>query len=72
MYLAIELLSLPLYGLAALKTRSLLSSEAGLKYFILGAFSSGVFLFGVSLIYLATGSLNFVEIGQLFVGVNTN
>lgn len=72
MYLAIELLSLPLYGLAALKTRSLLSSEAGLKYFILGAFSSGVFLFGVSLIYLATGSLNFVEIGQLFAGVNTN
>lgn len=72
MYLAIELLSLPLYGLAAIKTRSLLSSEAGLKYFILGAFSSGVFLFGVSLIYLATGSLNFVEIGQLFAGVNTD
>jgi len=72
MYLAIELLSLPLYGLAALKTRSLLSTEAGLKYFILGAFSSGVFLFGVSLIYLATGSLNFVEIGQLFAGVNTD
>jgi NADH-quinone oxidoreductase subunit N len=72
MYLSIELLSLPLYGLAALKTRSLLSTEAGLKYFILGAFSSGVFLFGVSLIYLATGSLNFVEIGQLFAGVNAD
>jgi len=72
MYLAIELLSLPLYGLAALKTRSLLSTESGLKYFILGAFSSGVFLFGVSLIYLATGSLNFVEIGQLFAGVNVD
>ena len=72
MYLAIELLSLPLYGLAALKSRSLLSTEAGLKYFILGAFSSGVFLFGVSLIYLATGSLNFTEIGQLFAGVNAD
>jgi NADH-quinone oxidoreductase subunit N len=72
MYLTIELLSLPLYGLASIKSRSLLSTEAGLKYFILGAFSSGVFLFGVSLIYLATGSLSFSEIGQLFAGVNVN
>jgi len=64
MYLTIELLSLPLYALAAIKTRSLLSTEAGLKYFILGAFSSGVFLFGISLVYLATGSLSFSEIGQ--------
>ena len=70
MYLTIELLSLPLYGLASIKSLSLLSTEAGLKYFILGAFSSGVFLFGVSLIYLATGSLSFSEIGQLFAGVN--
>ena len=70
MYLTIELLSLPLYGLASIKSRSLLSTEAGLKYFLLGAFSSGVFLFGVSLIYLATGSLSFSEIGQLFAGVN--
>ena len=72
MYITIELLSLPLYGLASIKSRSLLSTEAGLKYFILGAFSSGVFLFGVSLIYLATGSLSFSEIGQLFAGVNVN
>ena len=72
MYLTIELLSLPLYGLASIKSRSLLSTEAGLKYFILGAFSSGVFLFGVSLIYLATGSLSFSEIGQLFAGVNVS
>ena len=72
MYLTIELLSLPLYGLASIKSRSLLSTEAGLKYFLLGAFSSGVFLFGVSLIYLATGSLSFSEIGQLFAGVNVD
>ena len=65
MYLTIELLSLPLYGLASIKSRSLLSTEAGLKYFILGAFSSGVFLFGVSLLYFSTGSLSFSEIGQL-------
>ena len=70
MYLAIELLSLPLYALASIKSRSLLSTEAGLKYFILGAFSSGVFLFGVSLIYFATGSLNFAETGQLFAGTS--
>jgi NADH:ubiquinone oxidoreductase subunit 2 (subunit N) len=72
MYLTIELLSLPLYGLASIKSRSLLSTEAGLKYFILGAFSSGVFLFGVSLIYFATGSLSFSEIGQLFAGVTVD
>mgnify|MGYP002633488310 FL=1 len=72
MYLTIELLSLPLYGLASIKSRSLLSTEAGLKYFLLGAFSSGVFLFGVSLIYLATGSLSFSEIGQLFAGINVD
>jgi len=70
MYLAIELLSLPLYALASIKSRSLLSTEAGLKYFILGAFSSGVFLFGVSLVYFATGSLNFSETGQLFAGTS--
>jgi NADH:ubiquinone oxidoreductase subunit 2 (subunit N) len=72
MYLAIELLSLPLYALASIKSRSLLSTEAGLKYFILGAFSSGVFLFGVSLIYFATGSLSFSETGQLFAGTSIN
>ena len=70
MYLTIELLSLPLYALASIKSRSLLSTEAGLKYFILGAFSSGVFLFGVSLLYLATGSLSFSEIGQLAPAMN--
>ena len=70
MYLTIELLSLPLYALASIKSRSLLSTEAGLKYFILGAFSSGVFLFGVSLLYLSTGSLSFSEIGQLAPAMN--
>jgi NADH:ubiquinone oxidoreductase subunit 2 (subunit N) len=67
MYLTIELLSLPLYALAAIKTRSLLSTEAGLKYFILGAFSSGVFLFVISLFYLSTVILSFSEIGQFVI-----
>jgi NADH-quinone oxidoreductase subunit N len=72
MYLAIELLSLPLYALASIRSRSLLSTEAGLKYFILGAFSSGVFLFGVSLIYFSTGTLNFSETGQLLAGTSAD
>lgn len=66
MYLAIELLSLPLYGLAALKSRSLLSTEAGLKYFILGAFSSGLLLFGCSLLYGFTGTTNYQQLFQVF------
>ena len=71
-YLSIELQSLSFYVMAAMKKDSAFSVDAGLKYFILGAFSSGVFLFGVSLIYLATGSLSFSEIGQLFAGINVD
>ncbi len=67
-YVSIELISLPLYGLAAIKTRSLLSAEAGLKYFILGGVSSATILFGMSWIYSATGSLSFADCGQLFAG----
>jgi NADH-quinone oxidoreductase subunit N len=52
-------------SLVKLKTRSLLSSEAGLKYFILGAFSSGFLLFGSSLVYGFTGSTNFEDIARL-------
>jgi NADH-quinone oxidoreductase subunit N len=65
MYLTIELLSLPLYGLASIKSRSLLSTEAGLKYFILGSLSSGLMLFGISLIYGSTGSINFEIISSM-------
>jgi len=58
-YLAIELQSLAFYILAALKRDSLYSVEAGLKYFILGALSSGILLFGIALIYGLTGSTDF-------------
>ncbi len=51
MYLALELQSLALYVLATFKRDSAFSTEAGLKYFIMGAFSSGLILFGSSLIY---------------------
>jgi len=50
MYLALELQSLALYVLATFKRDSAFSTEAGLKYFIVGAFSSGLILFGCSLI----------------------
>jgi len=59
MYLAIELQSLPLYVLAALKRDSLVSAESGVKYFILGALSSGILLYGCSLIYGFTGTTSF-------------
>lgn len=66
MYLAIELQSLCFYVMAALKRNSEFSTEAGLKYFLLGAFSSGVLLFGCSLIYGFTGATNFSELAQIF------
>ena len=59
MYLAIELQSLCFYVIAASKRDSEFSTEAGLKYFILGAFSSGILLFGCSMIYGFTGVTNF-------------
>ena len=65
LYLGVELQSFVLYVLCAYK-RDAFSSEAGLKYFVLGAFSSGILLFGISLIYGFTGSTNFDDIYSLF------
>jgi NADH-quinone oxidoreductase subunit N len=63
MFVALEVLSLPLYLLASMaRRRRLLSQEAALKYFVLGAFSSAFFLFGAALIYAATGTMTFGEI----------
>ena len=59
MYLALELQGLCLYVLAAIKRDSLRSSEAGLKYFVLGALSSGILLFGCSLLYGFAGATSF-------------
>ena len=64
-YLAIELQSLSFYVLTAFKKEVPYSVESGLKYFILGSFSSGLFLFGASLIYGALGTVNFTEIKDL-------
>jgi NADH-quinone oxidoreductase subunit N len=59
MYLAIELQSLSLYVVASIKRNSLESAESGVKYFILGALSSGILLYGFSLVYGFTGQTSF-------------
>ncbi|MDE9365112.1 NADH-quinone oxidoreductase subunit NuoN [Luteipulveratus sp. YIM 133132] len=65
MFVALEVLSLPLYILTGLaRRRRLLSQEASLKYFLLGAFSSAFFLFGSALIYGFAGSVRFGEIAK--------
>ena len=68
-YIALELQSLSLYVLAAFRRRSVTSSEAGLKYFILGALSSGLILFGISLIYGFTGVLGYSDIASVVPGL---
>lgn len=72
LYLAIELQSLPLYVMAAFKRDSIDSGEAGIKYFVLGALSSSLFLFGSSLIYGFTGSIEFLEISKSIDILNIN
>ena len=62
LYMGLEMQSLPLYVIAAMRTKSVKSSEAGLKYFLLGALSSGMLLYGASFVYGYTGSTNFGEI----------
>ena len=64
MYLAIELQSLSLYVVASIKKNSLDSAESGVKYFVLGALSSGILLYGFSLVYGFTGQTSFEGIYQ--------
>ena len=70
LYMAIELQSLPLYVVAAMRTNSLRSSEAGLKYFLLGALSSGMLLYGASLVYGFAGTTSFDGIAAAVAGGN--
>ena len=65
-YLSIELQSLAFYVMAAFKKDSAFSVDAGLKYFILGAFSSSLFLFGSSILYGVSGTVNFEDFKNLF------
>jgi NADH-quinone oxidoreductase subunit N len=64
LYLGLELMSLPLYVVAASHRDSLRSTEAGLKYFVLGALSSGMLLYGASLVYGFTGTVAFTGIAH--------
>ncbi len=68
LYLGLELMSLSLYVMAAFQRDNVRSSEAGLKYFVLGALSSGMLLYGVSLIYGFTGSTSFAVIAKVATG----
>ena len=73
LFVALEVLSLPLYLMAGLsRRRRLLSQEAALKYFILGAFSSAIFLFGTAFLYGYTGALSFNEIAAAVGGNGSN
>jgi NADH-quinone oxidoreductase subunit N len=64
LYVGLELMSLPLYVVAASHRSSLRATEAGLKYFVLGALSSGMLLYGASLVYGFTGTVSFAGIAN--------
>ena len=66
LYLALELQSLPLYVLTAFHRDQTRSTEAGLKYFVLGALASGLLLYGCSLVYGFTGTLSFELLARVF------
>jgi NADH-quinone oxidoreductase subunit N len=72
LYVGLELQSLALYVVAAFDRRSARSSEAGIKYFVLGALSSGMLLYGASLIYGFTGSTLFTDIAAAVQPSGTN
>ncbi|MFZ6861616.1 NADH-quinone oxidoreductase subunit NuoN [Undibacterium sp. Ji67W] len=63
-YLGLELMSLSLYALVALRRDHTVSTEAAMKYFILGALASGFMLYGISMLYGATGSLDLSEVAK--------
>lgn len=58
LFLGVEILSIPLYVLAGSKKNDLRSNEAALKYFLMGAFATGILLYGIALVYGSTGSFN--------------
>nr|YP_010338882.1 NADH dehydrogenase subunit 2 [Bangia atropurpurea]UNJ18849.1 NADH dehydrogenase subunit 2 [Bangia atropurpurea] len=70
MYLAIEFQSIAFYILASFKRTSEFSTEAGLKYFVLGAFSSVLLLLGISLLYGVTGLTNFGDLSKFFLSMS--
>ncbi len=67
-FIALEFLSIPAYMMAAWRKRDRKSNEAGVKYYLLGVFASAVMLYGMSLLYGATGSTKLAEIGEVVTG----
>lgn len=65
LFIGIEILSVSLYVLAGIRKKDTFSNEASLKYFLMGAFATGFLLFGIALVYGATGSFNIQTIGQM-------
>jgi NADH-quinone oxidoreductase subunit N len=72
LYLGLELLSLCLYALVALNRDSAVSTEAAMKYFVLGALASGLLLYGMSMIYGATGTLTISEVARQVANLSAN
>jgi NADH-quinone oxidoreductase subunit N len=71
-YLGLELMSLSLYALVAMRRDHAISTEASMKYFILGSLASGFMLYGISMIYGATGSLDLTTIAQKVAATDAN
>ena len=69
LYISLELMALTFYVLVAFTKREKRSNEAAMKYFLLGAFSSGVLLYGMSLLFGIAGSTNLAEIGQAVANI---
>ncbi len=71
-YLGLEVLSLAMYAMVALNRDSSIASEAAMKYFVLGAIASGMLLYGMSMLYGATGSLDHTEIASFIAQGSTD
>ena len=65
LYLALELQNLILYMLASLRRLRSVSIEAGMKYYIMGSFSSGLLLYGIIMLFCLVGTLDFIEISYI-------
>lgn len=66
-YLGLEMLSLSLYSMVAFRRDNARSSEAAIKYFVLGALASGMLLYGISMVYGISGSINFADINRFLI-----